>query len=85
MTKHRDKEELQIRKKYKFEDRYAKGIHFDVRTKGSCYVNMKTRAGKLTVYIDSMDGLTDPPLVSAWIFGRKRKEIFVKGNNELKK
>jgi len=84
MTK-RNKETMIMRRKNKFEDRYAKGIHFDVRTKGSCYVNMKTRAGKLTVYIDSMDGLTDPPLVSAWIFGRKRKEIFVKGNNELKK
>jgi len=25
-----------------------------------------------------MDGLEDAPLVSAWIPGRKRKEVFVK-------
>ena len=62
----------------KFEKRYAKGIKLDARTKGSCYITMKTNAGDLTVYIDSMDGLTDPPMVSAWIPGRKRKEIFVK-------
>ena len=24
---------------------------------------MKTNAGELTVYIDAMDGLTDPPMV----------------------
>ena len=78
MAKHRDKEELQIRKKCKFEDRYAKGIHFDVRNKGTCYVNMKTNAGNLTVYIDAMDGLTDPPMVRAWIPGRRVKEINVK-------
>jgi hypothetical protein len=30
------------------------------------------------VYIDAMDGLEDAPLVSAWIPGRKRKEVFVK-------
>ncbi len=78
MTKHRDKEELQIRKKCKFEDRYAKGIHFDIRNKGTCYVKMKTNAGPLTVYIDAMDGLTDPPMVRAWIPGRRDKEINVK-------
>jgi len=78
MTKHNSKEVLAIREKYKFENRYAKGIKFDIRTKGSCYVTMKTNAGDLTVYIDSMDGLTDPPLISAWIFGRKRKEILIK-------
>jgi len=78
MAKHRDKEELQIRKECKFEDRYAKGIHFDIRNKGTCYVNMKTNAGNLTVYIDAMDGLTDPPMVRAWIPGRKDKEINVK-------
>jgi hypothetical protein len=78
MTKHRDKEELQIRKKYKFEDRYAKGIHFDIRNKGTCYVTMKTHAGPLTVYIDAMDGLDDAPLVKAWIPGRRDKEINVK-------
>ena len=65
-------------KKNKFIKRYAKGIKLDARTKGSCYVTMKTNAGELTVYIDSMDGLTDPPMVSAWMFGRKRKEIFRK-------
>jgi len=45
----------------------AKGIKFDVRTKGSCYVTMPTNVGKLTVYIDSMDGLTDPPLIHSWL------------------
>jgi len=75
----RDKEHMAIRRKNNFEDRYAKGIHFDIRTKGSCYITMKTNAGELTVYIDSMDGLDDAPLVSAWIPGRKRKEMFVKG------
>jgi len=78
MAKHRDKEELQIRKECKFEDRYAKGIHFDIRNKGTCYVTMKTNAGNLTVYIDAMDGLTDPPMVRAWIPGRRDKEINVK-------
>tara|TARA_R110001599_G_scaffold19068_7_gene73577 strand:+ start:2474 stop:2710 length:237 start_codon:yes stop_codon:yes gene_type:complete len=78
MAKHRDKEELQIRKNCKFEDRYAKGIHFDIRNKGTCYVKMKTNAGELTVYIDAMDGLTDPPMVRAWIPGRRDKEINVK-------
>jgi hypothetical protein len=61
-----------------FEKRYAKGIKLDVRNKGTCYVTMKTNAGELTVYIDAMDGLEDAPLVSAWIPGRKRKEVFVK-------
>ncbi|MEK9738146.1 MAG: hypothetical protein VW438_00275 [Euryarchaeota archaeon] len=63
----------------KFEKRYAKGIKLDARTEGCCYVTMKTNAGDLTVYIDSMDGLDDAPLISAWIPGRKRKEMFVKG------
>ena len=40
---------------------------------------MQTNAGILEVYIDSMDGLDDAPHVSAWIPGRKRKEMFVKG------
>jgi hypothetical protein len=62
----------------KFENKYAKGIKLDARTKGSCYVTMKTNNGDLTVYIDSMDGLTDPPMVSAWMFGRKTKTILVK-------
>ena len=64
--------------KNNFEKRYAKGIKLDVRNKGTCYVTMETNAGPLTVYIDAMDGLTDPPLVSAWIPGRKTKEVFVK-------
>jgi len=76
--KRRDKEHMKIRRKNNFEDRYAKGIHFDIRSKGSCFVTMQTNAGSLTVYIDSMDGLDDAPMVSAWIFGRKRKEIFIK-------
>ena len=75
----RDKEHIAIRKKNNFEDRYAKGIHFDIRSKGSCFITMETHAGPLTVYIDSMDGLDDAPLVNAWIPGRKRKEMFVKG------
>ena len=74
----RDKEHMTIRRKNNFEDRYAKGIHFDVRNKGTCYVTMKTNAGELTVYIDAMDGLDDAPLVKAWIPGRKDKEVFVK-------
>ena len=64
--------------KNKFIKRYAKGIKLDVRNKGTCYVTMKTNAGELTVYIDAMDGLTDPPMVSAWIPGRRTKEIFIK-------
>jgi hypothetical protein len=39
---------------------------------------MKTHVGPLTVYIDSMDGLDDAPLVKAWIPGRRDKEINVK-------
>jgi hypothetical protein len=50
--------------------RYAKGIKLD-------NITMKTNAGELTVYIDSME-LTDPPMVSAWMFGRKTKTISVK-------
>ena len=78
--KRRNKEHMAIRKKNNFEDRYSKGIHFDIRSKGSCYIKMKTKAGELTVYIDSMDGLIDPPMVSAWMFGRKRKEMFLNGH-----
>jgi len=78
MAKHNSKEELIVRKKYKFEKRYAKGIKLDVRNKGTCYVTMKTNAGELTVYIDAMDGLEDAPLVSAWIPGRRTKEINIK-------
>ena len=64
-----------------------KGIKLDARTEGSCYVTMQTNAGELTVYIDSMDGLTDPPMVSAWIPGREDKEInltHIKKNKPLK-
>ena len=67
-----------MKEKNNFEKRYAKGIKLDVRNKGTCYVTMKTNAGELTVYIDAMDGLEDAPLVSAWIPGRKRKEVFIK-------
>jgi len=74
----RDKEHMAIRKKNNFEDRYAKGIHFDIRSKGCCFITMQTHAGPLEVYIDSMDGLDDAPLVSARIPGRKPKEVFVK-------
>jgi hypothetical protein len=74
----RDKEHMAIRRKNNFEDRYAKGIHFDIRNKGTCYITMKTNAGKLTVYIDAMDGLTDPPMVRAWIPGRRDREINLK-------
>ena len=73
------KEEIAYRKKHKFINKYAKGIKFDVRNKSTCYVTMKTNAGELTVYIDSMDGLTDPPMVRAWIPGRRDKEINLKG------
>ena len=76
--KRRDKEHMAIRRKNKFEDRYAKGIHFEIRNKGCCFVTMKTNAGTLEVYIDSMDGLEDAPHVSAIIPGRKVKEVFVK-------
>ena len=72
------KEEIAYRKKHKFVNRYAKGIKLDVRNKGTCYVTMKTNAGELTVYIDAMDGLTDPPMVRAWIPGRRDKEINLK-------
>ena len=74
----RDKEHMAIRRKNNFEDRYAKGIHFDIRNKGTCYVTMKTNAGELTVYIDAMDGLTDPPMVRAWIPGRRDREVNLK-------
>ena len=65
--------------KNNFEKRYAKGIKLDVRNKGTCFVTMKTNAGELTVYIDAMDGLTDPPMVIATIAGRGGKEILLKG------
>ena len=74
----RDKEHMAIRRKNKFEDRYAKGIHFDIRGKGCCFVTMQTDAGPLEVYIDSMDGLDDAPLANARIPGRKVKEMFIK-------
>jgi hypothetical protein len=74
----RDKEHMAIRRKNNFEDRYAKGIHFDIRSKGSCFITMQTHAGPLEVYIDSMDGLNDPPMVRAWMPGRKDKEINLK-------
>ena len=74
----RTKEHMVIRRKSKFEDRYAKGIHFDIRAKGCCFITMQTHAGPLEVYIDSMDGLEDPPMVTATIAGRGGKEIFLK-------
>ena len=37
----RDKEHMAIRRKNKFEDRYAKGIHFDIRSKGVCFITMQ--------------------------------------------
>jgi len=39
---------------------------------------MKTNAGPLEVYIDAMDGLTDPPMIRASIPGRRDKEINLK-------
>ena len=72
------KEEIAYRKKHKFINRYAKGIKFDVRNKGTCFITMQTNAGPLEVYIDAMDGLEDAPHVSARIPGRKVKEVFVK-------
>ena len=72
------KEEIAYRKKHKFVNRYAKGIKFDVRNKGTCFITMQTNAGPLEVYIDAMDGLTDPPMVRASIPGRRDKEVFVK-------
>jgi len=75
----RDKEHMTIRRKNNFEDRYAKGIHFDIRSKGCCFITMETHAGPLEVYIDSMDGLEDPPMVIATVAGRGGKEIFLKG------
>ena len=72
------KEEIAYRKKHKFVNRYAKGIHFDIRNKGTCFITMQTNAGPLEVYIDAMDGLEDAPHVSARIPGRKVKEVFLK-------
>jgi hypothetical protein len=74
----RTKEHTAIRRKNNFEDRYAKGIHFDIRNKGTCFITMQTNAGPLEVYIDAMDGLTDPPMVRASIPGRRDKEINLK-------
>ena len=74
----RNKEVMKMRRQNGFQDRYAKGIHFDIRSKGCCYITMQTNAGEMTVYIDSMDGLTDPPLVEVDIFGRKSKYMFIK-------
>jgi len=75
------KEEIAYRKKHKFINRYAKGIKFDVRNKGTCFITMKTNAGELTVYIDSMDGLDDAPLVNAWIPYRKERVMIMGGRN----
>ena len=72
-------------KKTKFIVKKIKGIKFDVRNKGTCYVTMPTNAGELTVYIDAMDGLTDSPLVEGWIFGRKDKSFQVKPNKKATK
>jgi hypothetical protein len=44
-TMRRDKEHMAIRRKNNFEDRYAKGIHFDIRNKGTCFITMQTHAG----------------------------------------
>ena len=77
----RDKEHIAIRKKNNFEDRYAKGIHFDIRNKGTCFITMQTNAGPLTVYIDSMDGLDDAPLVNAWIPYRRERVMIMGGRN----
>jgi len=79
----RDKEHMAIRRKNNFEDRYAKGIHFDIRNKGTCFITMQTNAGPLEVYIDAMDGLEDAPHVSARIPGRKVREVFVKWQIKL--
>ena len=35
----RDKEHMAIRRKNNFEDRYAKGIHFDIRGEGMLFCN----------------------------------------------
>ena len=75
----RDKEHMAIRRKNKFEDRYAKGIHFDIRGKGCCFVTMQTHAGPLEVYIDSMDGLEDAPMVIATVESKDGKKILCKG------
>ena len=78
MSKTEKQKLIAYRKKHNFENRYAKGIHFDIRNKGTCFITMQTHAGPLEVYIDSMDGLDDAPLVSARIPGRKDKEINLK-------
>ena len=75
----RDKEHMAIRRKNKFEDRYAKGIHFDIRSKGCCFITMETHAGTLEVYIDSMDGLEDAPMVIATVESKDGKKILCKG------
>ena len=77
----RNKEVMKMRRKKGFQDRYAKGIHFDIRSKGSCYITMQTNAGEMTVYIDSMDGLDDAPLVNAWIPYRKERVMIMGGRN----
>ena len=79
----RDKEHMAIRKKNNFEDRYAKGIHFDIRSKGCCFITMQTHAGPLTVYIDSMDGLDDAPFINAWIPYRREK-VMIMGERKYK-
>ena len=74
----RTSKHMAIRRHNGSEDRYAKGIHFDIRMKGCCYITMQTNAGPLEVYIDAMDGLTDPPMIRASIPGRRDKEINLK-------
>ena len=59
----------------------VKGKRVDARTEGCCYVTMQTNAGPLTVYIDSMDGLDDAPLVNAWIPYRKERVMIMGGRN----
>ena len=71
--------------KKKFIIKKIKGIEFDVRNKGTCYITMPTNAGELTVYIDAMDGLKDSPFVEGWIDGRKAKSFQVKPNKESTK
>ena len=52
-----------------------KGIKFEAKSKDCCWITMKTNAGLLEVYIDNLNGLTDPPYISAEISGRERQEI----------
>lgn len=79
----RTSEEMKMRKNKGFEDRYSKGIHFDIRSKGSCYITMQTNVGEMTVYIDSMDGLDDAPYINAWIPYRREK-LMIMGKRKYK-